>query len=795
MIAPSRNFAGQKKESWPATALAHLRPYYSTAVRMESRASPPPLNQTALVNNAIRSITFREPQEAIQDALRHLLALIQQEQTSRLTLEQEHSSREAEDDKQQQLQLQLLKDDLRRDLQTEFQQQTDATLERLESSEKSNQELRQAMSEMGESLRLLTHNLGFSPDEEKEEEEVEEDVATEEAAVATEKAAEVKEVEKHDDAEDKMNNSTAATAMDNSEEVPVKMLSPPPDPGTEDVGWENGPKETLDDQLPPALAVLSSSSSGSPTADDTIDEDASQHKDNDDENKDEDDASLCIEDIISSADDDTSKAKETNARPRSITSSSASRRLSIPVDASKNKLAFHETLVSRLERLEDAYDDIAKRREVVNDIPPPPSFSEMNNTEESDFPGYSVSDTNATKEDICKLEMQVMVVKSRVDSIEAFLDAREATQTSSTAVVTDTLPSILKEQRQLAQRSTEKTNERIDALSKELSSRLTKSEVALSQLSQLQKDLQRETNGRRNNDCSVDTCTTDAICDLQQKETLLSKRLDHTSSANHETPQEEINLPDKRPITEGWMEQIDKSLALLQKDKADTSYVENIMATLGDRCNQNHDAIRQLREDGFATASEGGSDSCTSSSSTSEASEADDDGRFKEALCAVEAAQTTISSLQNDMEDLIAKLDEKPSVDQVKALLVSVEASYKDRFASHEALQSAIDEIHQGLKQKMTRSDVSNLVSKSIEKARLGLIEEKDSLMIGRAPCRCIGCNSLFPGVSNSIAKKVNHNALPTPSIGFGRYLHAKRYFHVREDGERRGGGSGGGWR
>ena len=737
-----------------------------TAVRMES-----PFNQTALVNNAIKSISFQDPQEAIQDALRHLLALIQQEQTSRLTLEQEHSSRDAHDEQQQQQQLQLLRDDLRRDLQTEFQERYDATFhdltDRLKSSEKSNQELRQAMSEMGENLRVLTHNLGFLPNEEKEEEEVvEEDVETEAAAAATEEAAEVKEVEKHDDA--KMNSSTAATAIDNSEEVPVKMLSPPPDTGTEDVGGENGPKETLDDQLPPA-PVLSSSP---PTAGNTIDENASQHKDKDDENKDEDDASLGIEDIISSADDDTSKAKETNARPRSITSSSASRRwASIPVDASKNKLAFHQTLVSRLERLEDAYEDIAKRREVVNDIPPPPSSSsQTSNTEES------------------------------VDSIEAFLDAREATQTSSTALVTDTLPSILEEQRQLAQRSTDKTNERIDALSRELSSRLTKSEVALSQLSQLQKDLQRETNGRRNNDCSVDTCTTDAICDLQQKETLLSKRLDHTSSANHETPQEGNNLPNKRPITEGWMEQIDKSLALLQKDKADTSDVENIMATLGDRCNQNHDAIRQLREDGFATASEGGSDTCisttsTSNSSTSEASEADDDGRFKEALCAIEAAQTTISSLQNDMEDLIAKLDEKPSVDQVKALLVSVEASYKDHFASHEALRLAIGEIHQGLKQKMTRSDVSDVISKSIEKARLGLTEEKDSLMIGRAPCRCIGCNSLFPGVSNSIAKKVNHNALPTPSIGFGRYLHAKRYFHVRDDGERRGGGSGGGWR
>jgi len=467
------------------------------------------------------------------------------------------------------------------------------------------------------------------------------------------------------------------------------------------------------------------------------------------------------------------------------------------VDASKTKLAFHETLLSRLERLEDTYDDIMKRQ-AVSDIPPP-SSSEITNAESADTSGYRYRSPDATREDIRKLKIEVLVVKSRVDSIDALLDgganvAELTTETSSTtdANTTSTLPSILEEQRQVTQRSIEETNKHIDALSKELSSRLTQSELALSRLSQPQRDLQQEIDGRRNSGCLADAA--DAICDLQQKMKLLSERLDHSTKY---VVREDDNLPEKVPVKEGWRQQIDKSLAQLEKDKADRSDVESMMATFGDICNQNHDAtadaMRQLREDGFASASEGGSDSCTSTSSIGDVFEGDD-GQLQEALSAVEAAQTAISSLQNDMGDLISKLDEKPSVEQVKALLVSVEASYKDSFASHEALQSAIGDMHQGLEQKMTRSDVSSLISKSIEKARLGLTEEKDSLMIGRAPYRCIGCNSLFPGVSNTIAKKVNHNALPTPSIGFGRSLHAKRYFHVREDGERReGGGRGGG--
>mmetsp|Transcript_24565 Transcript_24565/g.70805 ORF Transcript_24565/g.70805 Transcript_24565/m.70805 type:complete len:180 (+) Transcript_24565:585-1124(+) len=143
-------------------------------------------------------------------------------------------------------------------------------MDRLASAEKENHGLRQvmatmddrynlAMSAMGDSLRLLTHNLGFSPDDE----EFGEDVATEDA-VATEEALAVKEIAKHN-AEDKTNSSAAATAIDNIEEVPVKNQSPSLDADAEGVGEAYGPKEMLDDQPPPVSVVLSSSS-GSPTA-------------------------------------------------------------------------------------------------------------------------------------------------------------------------------------------------------------------------------------------------------------------------------------------------------------------------------------------------------------------------------------------------------------------------------------------------------------------------------------------------------------------------------------------------
>lgn len=59
------------------------------------------------------------------------------------------------------------------------------------------------------------------------------------------------------------------------------------------------------------------------------------------------------------------------------------------------------------------------------------------------------------------------------------------------------------------------------------------------------------------------------------------------------------------------------------------------------------------------------------------------------------------------------------------------------------------------------------LIKNVLQEAKKDIQNTKDTLMIGRIPYRCIGCNQNFPeGVNGTRAPKVNHDSLP-PSQGF----------------------------
>ena len=800
-------------------------------------------NPTALANNAIKSISFQEPQQAIQDALRHLLTLIQEQQASthelnsqcngistRIdALEQKHV-----DDRQVQ---RAKQEEQKKQLQEEFQQrygaQIDNLVERLVSSEKDNHDLREEMknmdsrygqelSAMRDTLNLLSHNLGFSPGDDGDRDGDDGD-GSEKEQKDWETATEIAEMEKNHRVQGgkiKVTHSKqlSSTIQSKLRDRGVGLLVEHEDirEDVDDGSVDHPDKEKKHpgetDERSLTVSAATSSEKGAIVGDDRI---LTKPLDEAADETNEDDASINAEDIANDktlptallrpdagqgSTNNTAVSKQSPARPNQM--NSASHQSSTAVfNASKTKLAFHDTLVSRLERLEGTYDEILRKHHNGNSnsalTVECESATSTGNESES-------SNNNAMKENILELEMEILALKNRVDSTDAFLDgcidASNKTEEKSSdnsspapAPAPITLSSILQDQNKITQKNIEETNQRVDALSMELSSRLAQNELQLSQQSRGQSDFSPAKVGMDKTHSHGNLVDDAVVSDLEQKMRLLSDRLDDQEAKLE--AQKSRNLP-AVSTDDGWKNQVDKSLLRLEKEKADRSHLDSTVASLENKCNTKYDAladtIRQLREDGLATSSDSASDANFGTGSVSEASDGDD-GRLEEALASIEAAQTTMGSLQNELERLISKLDDKPSCDQVKALLGSVESTYKDRFATHEALQSAIGDIHQGLKQKMTRSDVSNIVSKSIEKARLGLMEEKDSLMIGRAPYRCIGCNSLFPGVSNSIATKVNHNALPTPSIGFGRSLHAKRYFHVREDGDKRGRGGGGG--
>ena len=784
-------------------------------------------NPTALANNAIRSISFQEPQKAIQTAFRHLLSLIQEQQASthefdsqfnRLSVRIDVIEQKHLDDKQVQ---QAKHDELKRELHQGFQQRYVNNLEeRIASSERDNHHLRkeikmmdsrygQELSAMRDTLNLLMHNLGFSPDSSdddnngdgSEKEQKDEEAAGEIAKVEGQHEVEYGKVEI---ANSKVPSLTIQSELRNTDRE--QTISKEEDdgcvyaPGKEEHSGETN--ETNDQSL--RVPAVAPSEKGTIVSGDRI---ITESVDVANETN-EDDESLNVEDIANGIDmtlpttplrpdagqgttNNTAVSKQTLTRPTQMNSASHWPS-TVVLDASKTKLAFHETLVSRLERLEGTYDEILRKHHNGNDIAPiPPSKAECEMSANDSGPFNTIK---GTKEDVLKLEIEIAAIKSRVDSTDAFLDGciDASDKTEEMEIPSDdgntaqaTLSSILQKHNKTIQKEMEETNERLKTLSVEISSRLESHELELSQQSRGQSifseaKVEMDSISSRSHGNSVDDAV---VSDLQQKMRLFGDRLDvQEAKLAHKSR----NLP-TASTDDGWKNQVDKSLFQLEKEKVDSSHLDSTVASLEDKYNQQYDVlandISQLREDGFVF----------SNLSTGSEPSGGNDGRLQEALTSIEAAQTTIGSLRNELEDLISKLDDKPTLEQVKALLGSVESTYKDRFATHEALQSAIGDIHQGLKQKMTRSDVSNVISKAIEKTQLGLTKEKDSLMIGRAPYRCIGCNSIFPGVSNSIATKVNHNALPTPSIGFGRSLHAKRFFHVREDGDKRGTGGGGG--
>ena len=94
---------------------------------------------------------------------------------------------------------------------------------------------------------------------------------------------------------------------------------------------------------------------------------------------------------------------------------------------------------------------------------------------------------------------------------------------------------------------------------------------------------------------------------------------------------------------------------------------------------------------------------------------------------------------------------------------------------SKEEVVSAVDEVTGALKlnlegvrrdvvRKTAREDVLRLIAKALREAMDRLRPHDDALMIGRAPVRCIACNTVMDSVHGAPAAKVIHGALSAQS-------------------------------
>ncbi|KAL3796650.1 hypothetical protein HJC23_009950 [Cyclotella cryptica] len=123
--------------------------------------------------------------------------------------------------------------------------------------------------------------------------------------------------------------------------------------------------------------------------------------------------------------------------------------------------------------------------------------------------------------------------------------------------------------------------------------------------------------------------------------------------------------------------------------------------------------------------------------------------------------------IEDELDGLVSQLAEKPSQAQIQSMLQNLEANMFERIGQDNELQLLIENLKQDMSQRMTRGEVVKLIENVLKKAKQEIQNTKDTLMIGRIPYKCIGCNQAFPeGVNGARAPKVNHDSLP-PSQGF----------------------------
>jgi len=137
-----------------------------------------------------------------------------------------------------------------------------------------------------------------------------------------------------------------------------------------------------------------------------------------------------------------------------------------------------------------------------------------------------------------------------------------------------------------------------------------------------------------------------------------------------------------------------------------------------------------------------------------------------------------LKAMEEEIEKLTSKLSDKPDQEQINRMIADLEETLSQRNGHDHTIQMILENIKIELRQRMTRTEVLSLVKHLLDEAKQGLRSTKESLMVGRVPYRCLGCNQTFPnGVNGRVAQKVNHKSLPSS----GGYMATGLYSQKRQ--------------
>jgi hypothetical protein len=142
---------------------------------------------------------------------------------------------------------------------------------------------------------------------------------------------------------------------------------------------------------------------------------------------------------------------------------------------------------------------------------------------------------------------------------------------------------------------------------------------------------------------------------------------------------------------------------------------------------------------------------------------------------AVQLQHAGLEQATASLEHAMAILNELPDIDKVRGLVQE----------SRDEVAKAVDEVTGALKlnlegvrrdvaRRTSREDVLRMLAKALREAMDRLRPHDDALMIGRAPVRCIACNSVQSNVHNEKAAKVIHGALSPTSATMPKDNHSR---------------------
>lgn len=138
---------------------------------------------------------------------------------------------------------------------------------------------------------------------------------------------------------------------------------------------------------------------------------------------------------------------------------------------------------------------------------------------------------------------------------------------------------------------------------------------------------------------------------------------------------------------------------------------------------------------------------------------------IQEALSAMEARyrenEKDLAEIGSALQQMASMLSDRPEKSEIDRMLRAVEDSLSKRVANNKALEEMLKNLRAGIKERITKGELSLHVNSILEQRKEKL--RKDKTMIGKV--HCLSCDQLVPGGVNMLTPWLVNNAVYPRSV------------------------------